>query len=83
MNQKQRGWKLCWRRGVAKIRLQQKQIRKVLNMKHQMSNVQDFSCLKMHKSRYEFVSFCYMIEVSEITDETGKGEEEWYKRKTH
>lgn len=49
MNQKQRGWKLCWRRGVAKIRLQQKQIRKVLNMKHQMSNVQDFSCLKMHK----------------------------------
>lgn len=63
MNQKQRDWKLCWRRGVAKIRLQQKQIRKVLNMKHQMSNVQDFSCLKMHKSRYEFVSFCYMIEV--------------------
>ena len=39
--------------------------------------------LKQHKNPYEFVSFCYMIKVSEITDETGKGEEKWYKRKTH
>ena len=45
MNQKQRGWKLCWKR-----RSQNKQIRKVLNMKHQMSNVQDFSCLKMYEN---------------------------------
>lgn len=40
----------CVGRSVAKIKQQQKQTRKVLNIKPQTPNVQDLFCLKMHKN---------------------------------
>lgn len=61
----------CVGRSVAKIRLQQKQTRKALNIKPQMPDVQDFlseNIQKQNKNRFEFVSFCYMIVLSENTN---------------